>query len=193
MNAFINLTTRMLHIANSDPPSRFAWFSSRYRFFVIKERILKKHGKYIAYVYQEIKKECWSCGGAGIYYSNYHHFTEDCFKCGGTGIYEYFWVLLHEYQLGKYIFHIPQERIKKPALIILPNRMIQGHVAHKPYSKRKTRTARLYLAAIYDRKWFYYLTIGTWVERLKNKYYSMRRDFRYWRFKVTGKQDEVPF
>ena len=110
------MIARLLHIANSAPPTNKA---KRERFYAMKQRILRWFGREDGYDLQQIDgKQCWSCGGTGGYYTEH-----DCYKCGGDGWYKSpVWITLKRWKFGRYTFHEPIQRLyRKPDTNSLPS------------------------------------------------------------------------
>ena len=134
----------LLYHANRNPSQDF---------YVVKEKILKRHGKPVRLEYQHIKKQCWTCNGSGIY--PYRSFTKTCLNCGGTGIYREFWSQLRVYKINQYEFHIPCKGgifFKKPDGI---GNFINGYIRHKSEPYRLSQEAKLWLFMIFGRELFW--------------------------------------
>ena len=131
-------------------------FTKSEAFYAIKNRLLKKHGRFILHDVQYLEgKACWSCNGTGI-----HHYTYDqygfrdepieCFKCFGSGWYKYpVWVILERIRFGKFFFHQPIGRSYNEPLLPVS---IDGYVNHEQTKHGKFALAILYL--LYDRQQF---------------------------------------
>lgn len=92
----------LLHHANRHHKSEY--------FYGVKKQLLSKYGKHIGYDVQHIEgKECWSCGGTGVYHGYYG--LDSCYKCY-NGIYKRpEWNILEVLKFGKYTFHQPFKRV----------------------------------------------------------------------------------
>ena len=141
---------KLLHIANSSAST-----VDKRAFYAMKERILRSYGTLDGYDIQFIPgKICFSCEGSGVYVG-YHTFSGDqwedtCNRCFGTGYFkDPVWVVLDRYRLGSFVFHCPQERLRKepdPQDVPATVKRINGYVSHKHYGYRKVVWATLLLA-----------------------------------------------
>ena len=121
----------LLFHANKNPEDRAS-------FYPIKEKILRRWGRRVGDDLQHIPgKRCNRCKN-GLHWhfiSDMHMYGwEECWHCGGTGWYKSEkWVLLHNYDLGGYRFHIPgstfRGEMQKPALPI-GGEVIEGYIEH---------------------------------------------------------------
>ena len=124
-----NWIGKLLYIANSNP-------YNKYVFYPWKAKILKKYGKFIGCDIQHIVKKCWSCGGTGYYLPGV--LCNNCYK-GTTGNYVYseVWWVLDKYELGKYKFYVPREKIPYLKELPLTDSTIEGYVEHKTHKNYK--------------------------------------------------------
>lgn len=148
MNTFKKILSWLLFQANSQPR-----VIDKTEFYKIKERLLIKYSKIVAYEYQHFEEqECYRCAGTGEFWTDYHN-REECWCCGGTGIYQTEkWIGLKKYQFGNHFFHVPTGRIEgsKPDPIPTQN-IIEGIIRHE---KRKySRSANYLLFAFYEPKY----------------------------------------
>lgn len=133
--AWVAVLSLLLHVANSSPP--WSITSQRKIFFNIKEEILRRYGLFQYYETQHIKKDCWTCGGTGIFECDYKK-PEPCWHCK-KGIYEEFWVILTKWKLGKRCFHTPNKRYFRsdfPSGQMPPSTggyPIEGYIRHRFY------------------------------------------------------------
>lgn len=123
--------------------------------YAIKDKLLQKYGKPIDNEVQFIDgKKCWSCNGTGIYHAFYHNrwHHESCYHCNRGWFKRPQWILLQVYELGKYRFHRPLQRlysIENPYLI--PHK-IEGYIDHRYSQYGDYYLMLLYL--LFDRKAF---------------------------------------
>lgn len=136
------LIARLLHYANAEPPL------NRTEFYALKERLLRKHGRFCGHELQEIKKECW---GDRWWVGQYDHDDghnppipcgPKCTRCGGTGIYDIRWVRLERWEWCGYVFHRPTGDTRIPPEI--GSVRIFGRIEHPNYG-RLGREAGLWL------------------------------------------------
>ena len=128
-----HVVSKLLHIANSEPVNRDA-------FYALKKRLLERYGDNIGIDLQHIPgKPCWTCNGSGIY-RGWHLYSGDewedvCNRCGGSGQYKReFWVVLSKYKFGRFTFHIPGERIyEAPQVLKTGVDAIEGYIEHAHY------------------------------------------------------------
>lgn len=180
----------VLNAANSSPD-----LVDRFWFYGMKDRILKRFGKRVAWDKQHIVKECWSCFGSGSY-SMY----ESCWKCRGTGVFDEFWVLLEVWNLGGYEFHRPVERIWKgeyftvinglPSVLCDFRNKIEGVIRHDRHTYAK--------AAFWLLAWMFtpsksirFLSRWYW-RRIKFKCLMHFRKIRHYGLKWRN-DDSIPF
>ena len=115
----------LLHRANRQTKSK--------EFYLIKDRILRRHGTIIGYDVQFIEgKKCHSCHGTGIYRGNNEYsgkdYTDVCWRCNNGWYKLPVWNTLYRIRFGKYIFHRPYMRAYKAPEINQP--LIQGYIEH---------------------------------------------------------------
>lgn len=159
----------LLHLANRQPPI------ITQRFFELKKRLLKQHGKAVGVAIQHIKHECWECCGTGLFEGwkdkggVFHWFGEAngekpirCDNCRGSGKYAEFWTLHYKYKFGRYEFLNPVQKCITKAQAIGLSRAwdpkdveeIEGIVKHTPPKYGMAREAALWLGLIYDKDLF---------------------------------------
>lgn len=138
------------------------------RFYEIKNRILKKHGKPIGFDIQHIEgKRCFSCGGTGTH-TYFNYFGEEvshdaCWKCNATGWFKRpVWNYLYKIQFGKYVFHQPYEKTYSKPEGTIP--VLIGYIEH---DKTKYTEFALFLLFLAFEKGY-----------LKHRYYQQYRDFK---------------
>ncbi len=137
------MIAKLLHIANSDPPSNKHW---RDRFYAMKNRIVHRWAKPDGFDLQAFEgKKCWTCGGDGLW-DEYN----ECRRCEGTGWYRSPRVIrLNRWRLGRYTFHEPvltAYREAKPD----ENITFRGRVEHAKYDYQRVLLATFLLAIFYD-------------------------------------------
>lgn len=147
-----NILSWLLHHANRNCNDEI--------FYQIKNKILKRFGKFICYDVQFIEgKKCY-CGD-GIYGYDWYGNIVECYKCNGTGWYKKpVWNILSKIKFGKYEFHQPYAKVfKKPDNSI---HIINGYIDHNFSDYGKFALIILYL--VYDFSGFWkrwYKSIGT--------------------------------
>ncbi|WP_022667902.1 hypothetical protein [Desulfospira joergensenii] len=197
---FFLLLSKILHAANSDVTRPF-WF------YGIKDRILKRFGRRIAWDQQHIVKKCWSCvNGKFSGFDNGYDWVpmpeQPCYRCCGTGIYDEFWVLLEVWHLGAHEFHRPVQRIRKGEYFTAPNgwtsiwcdfrKKIEGKITHIHHPR--ARAAFWTLATVFTPgqvlvwvwKWRIYYGIH---RRTINGINRLRHRFKIW----IHRDEEIPF
>lgn len=149
------MLAKLLHIANSDPPSNECL---KKRFYDMKNRILHRWGKPDGSDLQAFKgKPCWSCEGTGGLYE-----PHGCYKCDGTGWYKSPRIVqLKRWKFGGYVFHEPGLVIWREAKQS-DNIKFHGRVEHTFYRVRTVLMARILLGLIYDRGFAWHF-IKAWV------------------------------
>lgn len=116
-----------------------------------KKKLLENHGEVVDYHYQDIKHECWTCGGTG----ECEWSMEDpiCWKCDGTGIYKRKKTVLGLYRIqSKNIteyFHLPADPVTSGLLFGLKNnrgedfsKVYNGYIP-RPYELSQRRFHKL--------------------------------------------------
>lgn len=126
--------------------------SSSKCYYAIKNKLLEKYGTYFSDDVQFLEgKKCRCCGGSGIYvgYTWYSKRYEDCCRYCIDGWYHLpTYVILKEYQFGKYTFHQPYKSVPfKNPLSHAP--LIEGYIEHK--STKYGSLAKDILYLLYDR------------------------------------------
>lgn len=118
------ILSTLLHYAN-----RTSFDKRIIRFYEVKNKILKKYGKFERYDLQFIEgKKCYSCDGTGIYQSWYNNEKDMCYNCYNGWYKRPFWSLLEVVRFGKYTFHQPKEKLyKKPESL---EATINGYISH---------------------------------------------------------------
>lgn len=130
---------RVLAIANRSPK-----FVDSERFYAIKQYLLDLYGSPIGHEIQRIQKECWSCGGTGVYGIN------DCDRCVG-GIYQTRYYRLRAFQFGRQKFHTPIESVQWREAHAIGIK-IEGKIQKTPSRSQATAHAvlgRLFLSGYY--------------------------------------------
>lgn len=192
----IFLLAKLLAAANSDVRWPF-WF------YGIKDRVLKRFGRRVAWDRQHIVKECWSCtNGRFCGYDNGYAWVpmpeQPCSRCGGTGVYDEFWVLLEVWHLGGYEFHRPVQQIRKGEFFTVPpngrtsiwidfRKKIEGRIRHSPHPC--ANRAFWVLAVIFTPG-----QVVTWIwgrvrERFRHCWLKLSRWYRRWRLR----DEDIPF
>jgi hypothetical protein len=136
------MIAKLLHIANSDPPSNKHW---RERFYAMKNRIVHRWAKPDGFDLQVFEgKKCWSCTDG--MWDEYN----ECHRCDGSSWYRWPRVIrLNRWRLGRYTFHEPiltAYREAKPD----ENITFRGRVEHAKYDYRWVLLATFLLAIFYD-------------------------------------------
>lgn len=128
----------LLHHANRYEKSK--------HFYSIKKRVLAKYGTLAGYDVQAIEgKQCYSCGGTGVYHS--YHGLDSCWNCWSGWYKRPEWNVLAVFEFGKYRFHIPYERLfYKPEI----KETISGYIQHK--SSYWSHFARIMIFLFFDLK-----------------------------------------
>lgn len=146
-NAIARRLGRLLHIANSAPPSGKV---RKERFYAMKQKILKRFGAEDGHDIQHISgKECWNCDGIG-WWDEY----DECYKCDGTGWFKHpVWVVLKRWKLGGYKFHEPIKRhYSEPEAELRDRPVIEGYIEHVSYKWNEIERARFILCLLFDWK-----------------------------------------
>ncbi len=123
----VPLVAWLLHHANAHPPMH-----QRERFYHLKDRLLKRYGRRTGTDLQHIVKACWD---------------GPCPRCHHTGVWEESYITLERWQLGRYPFHRPLERLAAPRGPVT----IEGYISHPGHSLRTSRECALWLALLFDR------------------------------------------
>ena len=146
-NAIARRLGRLLHIANSCPPSGKA---RKDRFYAMKQKILNLFGAEDGHDIQHIPgKVCWNCGGDGLW-DEYN----ECYKCDGTGWHKHpVWVVLKRWKLGGYKFHEPVKRhYREPVADLRDRPVIEGYIEHVSCKWKEIERARFILCLLFDWK-----------------------------------------
>jgi hypothetical protein len=141
----MKLLAWLLHIANTD-----VGMTNRSEFYALKERLLRKYGRFAGHQIQEIKKPCWGPWG-DEYGERKGCQGEKCPRCRGTGVFDFRWVRLERWEWAGYVFHRPVDDSRVIPSPYPPADMILGRIEHKDYG-RAANEARLWL----------YLICGEW-------------------------------
>ena len=200
---FQNALGRILHIANSDPPSRY-----RREFYAVKDRVLKRFGLPECNDLQHIIKPCWRCDGTGTFrgydngirWVNFDPFK--CRKCGGSGVYDEFWVALEGWSLGRYRFHRPRYRTRSqadpqltrfaPGPLFDNGALIEGHIVHDRH-RRAGLCANL-LFFLFDLHTFSGIVFYRPISRITKHFIVICRAFLRSCFRnKLDRGDEIPF
>jgi hypothetical protein len=96
-------------------------------FYEFKNGFLERFAIYDGYDRQEIKKECYSCYGTGLFKCNWKR-TENCWDCFGSGIYQERTYMLRRYRLNGHVFHRPTD--KRPGDVQDVRNIIKGYIKH---------------------------------------------------------------
>lgn len=155
------MISRLLHIANSSPPSDK---KRKERFYAMKQRILRWFGTEDGHDLQYIPgKKCWSCEGTGGLYE-----PGGCWKCDGDGWFRApVWVVLKRWKFGRYTFHEPIQRLyRKPDTNSHPRPIIEGYVEHASYSWKEIHRARFILALLFDWRQLWNRTDNWWIRKV---------------------------
>ncbi len=100
-------------------------------YYAVKNKVIKQFGTYVCTDVQHIEgKECYTCGGSGVYVGyNYHghQFTDGCYHCYNGWYKRPMWVLLEKYQVGNYYFHQPKQKVYENPQIPVN---INGYISH---------------------------------------------------------------
>lgn len=107
------------------------------RAYALKDRLLKRYGRWVGEDVQRIVHECWGeyeqgCRGA------------TCWRCRGTGIYRTRWTLLERWEIAGRIFHRPIGPAVPRAVDF-----IDGRIRHS-VDARDGEEALLWLALLFD-------------------------------------------
>lgn len=139
-----NLLGKVISIVNSDPPQQL-----RPEFYEIKNRVLQRFGTRVGQDLQHIVKPCWHCNW--LYCFECEEYDVGCCRCMDTGIYDQFWSRLDVYQIGKFRFHLPVERLREePGEPVT----ITGYIRHQergPWALRQELC--LWLIVVFDSVW----------------------------------------
>jgi hypothetical protein len=133
--------------------NNFSWAAWCNPFYPFKDRLLWKHGTFLGYNIQRIKRECNRCGGTG----NFLYWTDSSYKkcwcCNGTGLYRIDYHLLERYLLFGDIYHKPIRLadVKRFGAI---GPLIKGKIEHKHMSARHAWISFLMLAFLFDQSVF---------------------------------------
>lgn len=116
----------LLYWANSNPGAT----CDKQGFYRLKQAICERYGRRDGTDIQQIRRECWDCGGTGRDW-----IEEDyCSRCGGDGVYEWVYVELERWRVGQKVFHRPVGRVFDEHR--KRNASISGLIKHKesPFS-----------------------------------------------------------
>lgn len=142
MQLYERLIAWLLHVANTDA------HCSPSRFYGVKEKLLRRYGRFAGHELQEIRKECWGPRVRGDWYDDSFSGCKgaSCSRCGGTGLFDIRWIRLERWEWRGYVFHRPagDTRVKPDITHV----RIFGRIRHKDYG----------IAAGEARLWLYLLT-----------------------------------
>lgn len=134
-------------------------------FYLIKNRILQKYGRFVCYDIQFIEgKKCHVCGGTGVHH--YYDFdgnvrdTDFCWHCFRGWYKRPVWNVLSRIQFGRYEFHQPYQRCYEKPDNSIP--IIEGYIDHD--RSKYNDFARTILFLIYERgylkRWWKHAGLG---------------------------------
>lgn len=132
------LLATLLHYANADTGATY-----RQEFYALKERLLRRYGRFDGHQIQEIKKLCWGPWGHE-YGERAGCKGEGCPHCRGTGVFDIRWVRLERWVWQGYVFHRPVDDTRIIPSPYPPANMIHGRIEHPRYG-RGANEARLWL------------------------------------------------
>ncbi len=220
-----NLIGWLLHNANAEPP-----FGQKQEFYALKERILRIFGTCASeqvnlftgelepiIQYQHFPaKECWHCTRPRHWFCGDCDDFGKCCRCDGTG--EYLpecWVELLEYQLGRFRFHKPRNKVyAQPAHV-----EFEGKIRHEVKPQYLAYECYLWLCLLFDQRQFFralgrvatygrirwnrpMVILSTLVRGLRNEPWRIVRPFlpkrlyfkmRWQWFHKEPNEDSVPF
>lgn len=134
----------LLWNANANPP-----FWLKGRFYHMKDRLLRRFGEYVGYDIQHIRKECWTCHGTGMYTEK-----QRCWNCS-NGIYKEFWCKLERWQVGNYVFHLPQKKSLVPIIAYDDKvNLIEDYIHHEIPKYHLAEECLYWLALFFDWQFF---------------------------------------
>ena len=122
------LVATLLHYANAGQPAY------RAEFYALKERLLRKYGRFCGHDLQEIKKECYG-EHTGLYEWDGCKGAK-CRRCRGTGIFDIRWVRLERWEWCGYSFHRPVDDTRVPPAIGTVK--IFGRIEHPDYGLKSS-------------------------------------------------------
>lgn len=153
----ITILSWLLHHANKYDKSE--------HFYLLKRSLLKKYGGLVGYDVQEIEgKKCFTCNGTGIYIGYLGRAYQDtCRNCYGGWYKRPEWNTLQLYKFGKYLFHVPHERLYYKPAITSSTKIINGYISHnRSYWSHFARVMIFMLLDFkgYGKRWWFNLGAG---------------------------------
>ncbi|MDE2020029.1 MAG: hypothetical protein KGJ13_06825 [Patescibacteria group bacterium] len=189
------ITSKELHwfaTANANPQNGF---------YPFKTRFLKRFAVRDGYDLQRVDKECFTCGGSGMYTEK-----EECRHCGGSGIHHTNEHWLERWDLQGTVYHVPRENVE----VYLENEhkypdpkneihgVIQKGIKGSVPSSQEAHRAFIRLLVRYEpvNFWEYVKScigqkISAW--RIKRMFCLMRLRNKLDLFPVVRLDDDVPF
>lgn len=145
---FVARVGTLLHWANTAPGCTH----DRDGFYRLKQAVCERFGRRDGEDIQQIKRDCWDCGGTGRDW-----IEEDwCCRCGGDGVYEWVYVRLERWRVGRHVFHRPVGRVHNLA----EQRQVTVHGLIKHRDSPLAMVAAIALAKLFNRslywKWLRY-------------------------------------
>lgn len=71
-------------------------------FYELKRRLVRRYGRFVRNINQEILRECWGCEDGPV---------QGCSRCGGTGVYSIRWWRLATWEAYGHVFHWPASEL----------------------------------------------------------------------------------
>lgn len=184
------LTSKDLHwfrLANSNPPSGFYDFKSRF---------LRRFGSVEGFDLQHVPRTCHACDGCGEYLKGV-----PCDRCDGSGIYDVRDHWLQRWRLGDSIYHKPMDHADVYHLFGFqypePVMEFQGLIRHEQVDARVANRSYLRLLIRHEPIMFYAHVIGLIQRRGK----AVRTKWFFCLIRLRNKldlfpavpEDDVPF
>ena len=166
------------HMANAAAPAPSLWSGEFYQF---KDRFLRRFAKPAGWDQQTIEKECWTCGGSGMFTPH-----EKCRSCDGSGIYRSATIWLSRWDLEGHIYHKPND---PPPFLVDPVHEIEGRIKHPEVPASVGYRSFLRLLIRHEPVTFYHHAIG----RVQRRIGFHWRTVWLWRLiRIRNKLDLFP-
>ncbi len=101
-------------------------------FYPLKDKVLRKYGRFEGYDRQVLSYPCWRCHGTGVLSDLWGSAGAACTKCGGDGIWETRTYFLERWLLEERVFHIPTTLTALPEgareISVITKKIVHGAV-----------------------------------------------------------------
>jgi hypothetical protein len=106
-----------------------AEYYNKYRFYSLKDRLMRRYGFFLGYNIQKIEQICHRCKGTGDHLWWHGNKYDCCWDCNGTGVYRTDYHVLERYRLFGDTYHRPilLSQIQRYGSV---GRMIHGKIHH---------------------------------------------------------------